>query len=522
MIQPLGTAPHNCRFIERLIYLTPKPSAIFCYSAHQFLSTTQHDTKYSIPDVAMNRTPCQNSSGDSLYECIEYYIYGQTDSTSYRGLDEVAVRSLGIHIVALSAYGHLMSLQGYGRRNSTLMLIYILMFFLFPFLPIVQAASYLIKASAKAIPQRKTCLRFLLAACLGQCLDVFVGRHAGKPSWPTPISHLDPSKTCPQRLDYNALWFGRMLLQLAMLAQFVGTIVLTVRGLSVFNGAASLWWIDYRNAHIAFGALICVVMSIGISLLNTKWNNPVLSDELLPSNPTDMQLGSHPPAPDAVTDNEAITFPVDPQGGQPRTLSKFNETISHRLTTRLPPYIQSQLDTAFLLQLLWLLWWGRIHVHLSSSQISVPLLLGRKHDIRLKFSYIPFYDINLATQTEWLPFIIIYYLAIAQVILRYISRIAIFPAPHLAKKVYFWTLSGRSIPSIILYLCLLSLFALDAYVLSRQFGVTHNLEKCFKNVQDMEVCQMRCFNELHTEAGRSLVRKWWFMKDPLADRMYVM
>jgi hypothetical protein len=64
------------------------------------------------------------------------------------------------------------------------------------------------------------------------------------------------------------LWLGRVIILLALLVQYCGTMWLYVR--RVHTGYR-VWSVDTRNFEMVLGGFVVIVCSLSISLLNTDW-----------------------------------------------------------------------------------------------------------------------------------------------------------------------------------------------------------------------------------------------------------
>ena len=176
---------------------------------------------------------CGGSFGDALYSCLDPFWSGQ--SSAVRGMKETLIRSLGIQVVALASYGHLLSLQDMPRSGSLHLILLPLFFFLHPELAIVQLLVRTIVVSFRALRNGRTPFRYFLGACFGMH-----ARCSPSSDQTTPLLDIPHQELQSEVGKYGVLWIGRLVLLLALLAQYSGSAVLWFRRTSHYHDRGGL------------------------------------------------------------------------------------------------------------------------------------------------------------------------------------------------------------------------------------------------------------------------------------------
>ena len=208
---------------------------------------------------------CQHlPNSEALYRCLKPYWHGDVESA--RSVNEVLIRSLAIHIAAISSYGHLISLQGATKTRSFRLILSCLIYYLFPLLPIVQCIRRLINLTRHILRRNKTSYRY--------CLAVFLGIHVILPENPrqsVPLDKVAFASVQPRLGQFSILWAGRLMILIALVTQFVSTCLLGFRRDIIYKGLTRTWGIDALNQHIAISGVIVAIHNLLITILNTQW-----------------------------------------------------------------------------------------------------------------------------------------------------------------------------------------------------------------------------------------------------------
>ena len=210
---------------------------------------------------------CYQFHGEALYHCLRE-ILGENGGAS-RTAKEVILRSLGIQVVSLASYGHLMSLQGFASSHPKLTLLRLFIFIFYPGFP---AVELLIRTGTTIVQgsRRTFCpLQYWIA--------VWLGLSASTSGKPVALKNFDARQVRQTRSRYNLAWVGRFLLLLLLLAQFSGSLSIIYRSLFVFTFRPNLYiFFDKQTLQSIIGGLVVVIHTILVSLLNLEW-------EVLPS-----------------------------------------------------------------------------------------------------------------------------------------------------------------------------------------------------------------------------------------------
>lgn len=117
--------------------------------------------------------------------------------------------------------------------------------------------------------QERMPARFFISACLGIHAS---SKSSQKRS--TPLASLDPTQV--ERIPHKIgiLWFGRVGLLLAFLAQYIGSTAIWIRMVFHIQDRGFWHWnIDMRTFEVALGGLIATVNSTLILLAGNEWKN---------------------------------------------------------------------------------------------------------------------------------------------------------------------------------------------------------------------------------------------------------
>ncbi|KAF2115939.1 hypothetical protein BDV96DRAFT_599479 [Lophiotrema nucula] len=213
---------------------------------------------------------CSNATRGQIQDCLSAAL-GTTANT--RTVNEVWLRSFGIHVVTLASYGHLLSLQGFTSPPSGWTYLAPIFFLTYPEIALAQVLIRTTTSIGRMLRlKQRVPLRYFVACCLGVRAGCSASETSaiGKSSY--PLVDLDPKEVICLPHKYNLLWLGRIGLLLALLAQYLGSLVLWIR-LVFFLKDKSYWhWhIDYRNFQVVLGGLTATLNSMGILLTGCEW-----------------------------------------------------------------------------------------------------------------------------------------------------------------------------------------------------------------------------------------------------------
>lgn len=191
--------------------------------------------------------------------------YETKDPSATRGVVPTLIRSLAVHLTSAASFGHLLSLRNATDGKSTILLVHIMAVLIFPLLPLVQLLRQLRFAMVLCLRKRRLDYRLSLSVICG--MKAITSDGSDKPK---PLAEIDRNCLRWTRASYNCLWLGRVAMLLALMAQYIGTILLWCRRASRAS-YVRVWQIDTRNLEMALGGLITVIFSLVISFLNTQW-----------------------------------------------------------------------------------------------------------------------------------------------------------------------------------------------------------------------------------------------------------
>ena len=145
------------------------------------------------------------------------------NSSSLRSVKETLIRSFAIHLVAATTNGHLLSLQNYHYKLSIPSCFYIVVFLLFPLLPLAQLLRNLLLALPLIPSQRRKGITFYTSAGCEM--------HTAKSSTgdSCPFTEIKYEEIRFQRKSYDLVWIGRVLVLAGLAVQYIGTILLRFR-----------------------------------------------------------------------------------------------------------------------------------------------------------------------------------------------------------------------------------------------------------------------------------------------------
>jgi hypothetical protein len=180
---------------------------------------------------------------------------------------ELMVKSIALHIAVLISAGHLMSLQkrSWNRTKDALgQLAWFIAVPTYPFALLIDRAirvARLLFLEGRARPS------------WSYCLDGVLGLHVETRSETHPASVALLAIPCKElqksAMKRGLLGYGRLFVLFCLMAQAVGTLVLSGRRIR----AGQMGDMDIRNAWMAFGGLVVQAMSAIIVLTGRRWEH---------------------------------------------------------------------------------------------------------------------------------------------------------------------------------------------------------------------------------------------------------
>jgi hypothetical protein len=223
---------------------------------------------------------CSELDVDDIYDCLQAQV---GDPGSTRSLREALLRSMGIQVVALASYGHLLSMQGLTKVQSLQLYVSPLVFFFFPALPATQFIVRTFRTCFKIVQRGRTPYRYFISAC--------VGCHVTMGGVPVPLHEIDPSDLQFDRKEFTVTWTGQTILLLLFLVQFLGSLIILSRALFHYIERGNMYLtLDQRNFEVVLGGIVVIANSICIGLLNGDWRYVPASFSMQLSNIEEVRL----------------------------------------------------------------------------------------------------------------------------------------------------------------------------------------------------------------------------------------
>ena len=200
--------------------------------------------------------------------------YATYNVGSVRSIEQTVIKSLALHLAAAASFGHLSSLRNAPEKRQVRLLLYVAAFLLFPLLPIAQFLRRLCLVMAPSFLKRHPGITL----CIGSCCGMYAAK-SGDSDKREALTTIDQGVLIRRdRAPYNLVWLGRVVILLALMVQYCGSIVLWYRRVWL---PVRVWAIDTRNFEVALGGLITVTLSLAISILNTEWKtgSPSLEED---------------------------------------------------------------------------------------------------------------------------------------------------------------------------------------------------------------------------------------------------
>lgn len=455
---------------------------------------------------------CFDLDEDDIYNCSLAHL-GELGAS--RTSSEIMWRSLGIHIIALTTYGHLMSTQGLTQNlPGSQCMMNLVAFFFYPALPAVQFLHRFCATILRTVHYRhsRVPIRYWIASCLGSQVVT-----AGKVR---PLYAVDPDEIRRESRRRNATWVGRVIVLLLLLYQILGTIAILFRGVYKFQELDNRYSNeDIRNLEISIGAAWATLSSLGLLVLNGEWHHvpPVASS--LDFQP--MELDADRASQDSDLDEPRMSLGAD---NLLKHMRQINATFVHWLTRTVPLSFQTDLEHALILKRLFVPF---IAVSLPSTYLgrftclynpglckTEELTSWVRVRLVLKWVLIVSERCDAPTgylTTLWTPLDKLYYAIMARIILSNVLQLWIWIAPtylRVANDVLQWIMGGRSIlsfPFAMLGILLHVSIAVRNYIMSVRIGWYYEGEQEYRSLSYQKV-----YNYLYR------------FKDPWYDNMYVL
>lgn len=286
---------------------------------------------------------CHDLEGESAYACLASFL---EQDGGERMLKEVLIRSLAVHIIALSAYGHLLSMQGvasaYHRQEKWRPAIMLLVFLLVPEVALVQFA-------------RRTCrgvLRWFRNRSSRQqpidswyCVSTSLGNYTSESCVEkklVPLHTIHPRNLRYERKSYDFMWLGRLMVLLVLLVQGIGSLGIWYRSYSVYlDHWNTFMHFDIQNFRMVLGAFAVAVNSILITFTNLRWHHESTEEVNLSFNANDESP-------------QSLVLPIGDLGDRSQCplvtiqqkLQKYNDIFETRLDYLFPVKQQREIEAA--------------------------------------------------------------------------------------------------------------------------------------------------------------------------------
>ncbi|CAI6336307.1 unnamed protein product [Periconia digitata] len=284
---------------------------------------------------------CAGHNSTEISECLSH---GLRDSGNVRSVDEVWMRSFGIHIAALASFGHLMSLQGRTTSLSDL----ILLFCYFEF-PEVLLAQMLIRCFTMTVRRfwqhEEMSKRFFVAACLG-CSSTL----SADPKKDVPLTAICSRQVRPVSRNFGILLMGRIGLLLTFLVQYTASVSLWIRLVFYLKDRSHWFWhIDMRTFEIVVGGLLATMSSLLILVVSDEWVMVNTSSEGISLERTETsQDALRPPYPNDPPEIQIIM--PDLSYTLSEKMKRWNGWFSDCLAFYIPHSLQNELELGIVLQ----------------------------------------------------------------------------------------------------------------------------------------------------------------------------
>ncbi|PVI08222.1 hypothetical protein DM02DRAFT_156145 [Periconia macrospinosa] len=301
---------------------------------------------------AENRTPialryviqaCHDFEGEAAYTCLASFL---GESQGERTLKEVLIRSLAVHIISLSAYGHLMSLQGvtsaYHLQKNWKPIFMLLIFFLMPEVAVVQLVRRTCCGVVRWFRNRQQ--PFYSWYYVSMSLGIYASESSVGDNL-VALHTINPRNLRYERKSYSSMWLGRLVVLVILLIQDLGSLGIWYRSYWVYSDHWNTFThFDLQNSRMALGGFAVVVNSILITLTNLKWHHGSAEEVQLSSNTHDELLRSHIP-PTGSLENESRCS----QTSIRKKLQIYNDIFETRLGYFFPVEQQREIEAAIIL-----------------------------------------------------------------------------------------------------------------------------------------------------------------------------
>jgi len=299
----------------------------------------------SLPKATLFRyaiQTCRSLENEAVYNCL----VSSLGKSSGRTLKEVLIRSVGIQVISLALYGHLMSMQGITSapwRTFTMLLVFIFI----PELSVAQFFSRVFKSSIQWLrsrspspePSRPSSLWRWGGACLGSHISIRSGT-------PVPLYEADPNQVHYKRSAYGVTWFGRFVLLVVLLIQYSSSLGIRYRALTAFSDRWNSYTLfDLRNFNLVIGGTAAVLNSMLLAMLNVTWDRtPAPSDveSLQPS--STVELRTH-----EMQQNLESEATLQSSASIWRKIQAYNNIFMIRVNSLFPAALQHNIEGGIIL-----------------------------------------------------------------------------------------------------------------------------------------------------------------------------
>lgn len=468
---------------------------------------------------------CKELGGHTLYQCLQETL---GDANSIRGVQETIIRSLAIHVVSVAAYGHVLNLQGLTKTRSSILFLQILSSLIFPTLPFLQLLFRVVTVSAWTFRRRQISVRQCMSACLGvhiQAGEILI-----------PLRKIGRNSLSWKRRKCDLLWFGRLVVLLALLVQCVGSTAIWFRTIFVYGDRTNLYgYIDERTFEAVIGGIASVLNSICILTLNLDWmyvsedsqdsGSIELSHEQLHSTEISTKSASQS---EATNERSQEIHPFTSSWANIwRIWRQQNTAFSTKLSTTFPENLQVCLEHAFLapymvvfVSLYWNIKWRWQPPPISellgkqTTERTLGWLEDEEHPLTVNKWLVLFFWCQAPSPFPLLT--VLHFILIIRILLRDVIFIAIqlfANCPFLDRSVkavsrfHTLLLSGRTILSFPFVLGLIIPVALRWEAIASSVRVLKDQETVFNQGAD--------------RLDRMYVSTYMY-KDPWYDKMYIL
>ncbi|KXJ85311.1 hypothetical protein Micbo1qcDRAFT_210097 [Microdochium bolleyi] len=441
------------------------------------------------------------------------------DRLSLRSVHESLLKSAAMSIVAAGTYGHLLSLRGCSSRDSTGVLLQVVVSIMFPTLPVAQLLRHIkttVVARYRGQVSGETAI-FYASAILG----IRASTQAGES---VPVFWTQKSRRSVRQKGYDSVWMGRMTLALVLLTQYCSTLYLWVRRAYVFADSFRLWAIDNRDLEVVLGGVVAVCCSLVITVMNAEWD---ISGSPAPAPPQSRMTGfvfsssNVPPA--------SSNTPVSPR---PRKLARFRAAVINKSRTiydrlirssvflsgwiqrRFPAGLRRDFELAYLLHIIFYSFVAMQGSGMDDEPVSLRPLSDLQRSLLYAASKINVFVEGTSAQGAFLAFM--YLLPAVTISIKMV--LDALPAGTFISKMPYWyrQLWTRAAPA----LTVARAVAVVPLLLSMLLPVALQWVLVAKSVEDLHRVEYSLEATKHFGLDESAAWRLW--QDPLAGKLFLL